>query len=109
MKWRQRKNHRSRTNVFLIHVPSTDSQVYILYRFKQRIKSLERIKRLNEVKTYNFSAVFSAAKHTPKRIKTKFLELLELLELLEFAGTVAITSKNEELYQMNFDLFNWSS
>lgn len=84
------------------HLPA-DSQLYLPYRFMQRIKSLERIQRLNQEKTYNFSAVFSADEDTRKSIKNKFLELLE------FAGKTANAAKNEEVYQMNFDLFDWSS
>ena len=84
------------------HLP-IDSPLYYPYRFMQRVKTLERIQRLNQEKTYNFSVVFSADEGTRKKIKGKFLELLE------FAGKAANGAKNEEVYQMNFDLFDWST
>ncbi len=83
------------------HLP-IDSPLYNPYRFMQRVKTLERIQRLSQEKTYNFSVVFSADEATRKKIKGKFLELLE------FAGKAANGAKNEEVYQMNFDLFDWS-
>lgn len=83
------------------HLP-VDSPLYYPYRFMQRIKSLERIQKLPKEQTYNYSVVFSADEAARQEIKRKFLEFLSAVE------TIAKGAKEAEVYQMNFDLFDWS-
>jgi len=83
------------------HLP-IDSPLYGPYRFMQRIKSLEKIQRLPKGRTYNFTAVFSADEQVRKKIQTKFLEMLEYIE------KIATNAPDQEVYQINFDLFDWS-
>lgn len=84
------------------HLP-IDSPLYYPYRFMQRVKSLDRIQKLPREKTYNFSVVFSADEDARKAIKAKFLEFLEHIE------TLATSASDQEVYQINFDLFDWST
>lgn len=84
------------------HLP-VDSPLYGPYRFMQRLKSLERIQKLPKGRTYNFTAVFSADEQVRKSIQTKFLEMLEYIE------KIASNAADEEVYQINFDLFDWSN
>jgi uncharacterized protein (TIGR02147 family) len=81
---------------------SVDSPLYGPYRFMQRIKSLERIQKLSREQSYNFSAVFSADTKAYLQIKSRFLEFLEN------ASKLAQKAPDQEIYQMNFDLFDWS-
>jgi hypothetical protein len=83
------------------HLP-IDSPLYYPYRFMQRVKSLERIQRLPKEQTYNFSVVFSADENARKQIKAKFLEFLKNIE------KIANSAPDREVYQLNFDLFDWS-
>ena len=79
-----------------------DSPLYRPYRFMQRLKTIERVQKLPKERTYNFSVVFSATESVRLEIQTKFLNLLQDVE----ASVTA--SPDQEVYQMNFDLFDWS-
>jgi len=81
---------------------SVDSPLYHPYRFMQRLKTLERVQQLPKENTYNFSAIFSANEETRREIKQKFLLLLESIE------QTVNDSPDEDIFQMNFDLFDWS-
>lgn len=82
---------------------SVDSPFYFPFRCMQRVKSLDRIQKVPKEKSYNFSVVFSADEATRREIKTKFLSLLETIE------KVSRSAPAEDVYQINFDLFDWSS
>ncbi len=84
------------------HLP-VDSPLYYPYRFMQRVKSLERIQKISRETSYNFSVVFSADEQARWQIKAKFLEFLE------FVSKVSDAAEDQEVYQMNFDLFDWST
>lgn len=81
---------------------SLDSPFFFPYRCMQRVKSLDRIQKIAKDATYNFSVVFSADEPTRRDIKAKFLDLLKLIEKTSRAAPA------EEVYQLNFDLFDWS-
>ena len=83
------------------HLP-THSEFYPAFRSLQRLKALERIGKLSSERSYNFSVVFAATEETRQSIKTKFLALLQDIEQ---EVTAALS---EEVYQMSFDLFDWS-
>jgi uncharacterized protein (TIGR02147 family) len=84
-----------------IHLPQS-SPIYPAFRTLQRVKSLERIQALDEGRSYNFSVVFSASDKARNEIKSLFLKLLQDIE------AIVGKSKDEEVYQMNFDLFDWT-
>jgi hypothetical protein len=83
------------------HLPA-ESPLYQPYRFMQRLKTIERTQRLPRERSYNFSVVFSATEAVRREIHARFLALLGEVE-------AAVTgSADEQVYQMNFDLFDWS-
>lgn len=83
------------------HLPS-NSFIYKPYRALQRLKALERIQKLSEDQAYTFSVVFSATLKEKKLIQKKFLSMLK-----EISNSVS-NAPGEEVFQMNFDLFDWS-
>jgi hypothetical protein len=84
-----------------IHLPA-DSDLYRPYRALQRVKSLERIQQLATDRTYNFSVTFTADEETRIEIRRQFQVFLKRIEEL------ARKAPEEEVYQINFDLFDWS-
>ncbi len=84
-----------------LHLPS-DSPLYPAYRMLQRMKSVERMQSLDQQQSYNFSVLFTADEKARNTIRTRFLELLKDVE------GVAGEAADQEVYQMNFDLFDWS-
>ncbi len=83
------------------HLP-VDSPLFKAYRAMQRLRAMERYQRLPPERTYNFSVVFTATEAVRQAIKVEFLQLLEKVEQ-QVNG-----SPDEEVYQMSFDLFDWS-
>jgi len=83
------------------HLPS-DSVLFPPYRTLQRLRALERIGKLAPGQGYNFSVVFAATEAVRQTIRGKFLALLSEVEALVAAAP------SEEVYQMSFDLFDWS-
>ena len=83
------------------HLPSS-SPIFKSYRVMQRIKSMERIQALEGDNSYNFSVTFTSNEAARLQIKKKFLDFLKDIE--ELVGE----SSDEEVYQLNFDLFDWS-
>lgn len=83
------------------HLP-TDSPLFQPYRAMQRLVALERIQKLPKERTYNFSVTFSANETVRMEIQKKFLTLLTDIEKL------VTNAADEQVYQMNFDLFDWS-
>jgi uncharacterized protein (TIGR02147 family) len=84
-----------------LHLPS-DSPLYPAYRMLQRMKAMERMQALDAPQSYNFSVLFTADEKARHEIRTRFLELLKDVE------GVAGSAPDAEVYQMNFDLFDWS-
>ncbi|MGK5084489.1 DUF4423 domain-containing protein [Bdellovibrionota bacterium FG-1] len=84
-----------------MHLPS-ESPLLGPYRTLLRIKGLERMQKLSSDEAYTFSVVFSASPKEKKWIQTEFLALLKRIE-----KTVA-KAPATEVYQMSFDLFDWS-
>lgn len=81
---------------------SVESPLYAPFRFMQRFSAMERMQKLPPDRTYNFTAVFSASESVREFIHSRFLTLLQEIE------KAASTSKDEEVYQLSFDLFDWS-
>lgn len=79
-----------------------ESSAYNSFRTNQRINALQRIQWLPKDRSYNFSVTFSADAKTKKLIHKKFLEFLSEVRLM------AESADKEEVYQMVFDLFDWS-
>lgn len=86
-----------------MHLKRT-SEYYPVWRNLVRSLSLGKLQTLKETEnTSSFSAFFSASPSTQKKIQKLFLEFISQTEsLVERASS-------EEVYQMNFDLFPWTS
>lgn len=97
----ERKNREIRTVVKSIHLPRTSS-VFRSWRTQQKLLCTERLNRFPQSDDYSFSVTFSASEKVRDKIRVDFLELLKRSE-----GLVQ-ESKQEDVYQMNFDLFSWN-
>lgn len=85
-----------------LHLPS-DAEIYPAYRVMQRLKTVERLRQLDSDHAYSFSAVFTADEATRQKIKAMLLSLLGEVE------PVASGAKPKDVFQLNLDLFDWSS
>lgn len=81
---------------------SSGSSLIKAYRSLTRLQAMEQINKLNEEDAYTFTVAFSADKNTKEKIQQNFLEFLK--ETQKLVGK----SKEEELYQINFDFLKWS-
>lgn len=66
-----------------------------------RMKAIDQMQRLDHHQKYSFSATISGSEETREELQAEFLEFLKKAEAL------VRDSKNEKIYQMNFDLFPW--
>jgi hypothetical protein len=84
-----------------LHLPQ-NSFLQNSYASRMRLKAVERMEGLAEDQAYRFSVVFSASSKTKKQIHASFLNWLK-----ETQAAVK-SSREESVYQMNFDLFSWT-
>jgi hypothetical protein len=84
-----------------IHLPQ-DSALYTAFRTRMRIKALEKMDRSPAAESYSFSVVFSSIPQVRQKIQTLILNTIKESQELVSKG------KEEEIYQMNIDLLNWS-
>jgi transcriptional regulator with XRE-family HTH domain len=85
-----------------LHLPA-DAEIYPAYRVMQRLKTVERLRQLDGDHAYSFSAVFTADEATRHLVKGKLLKLLGEIE------PAASSAPAQEVFQLNLDLFDWSS
>ncbi len=85
-----------------IHLPRT-SPVFRPWRNQLKLLCLDRLSRRGQKSDYSFSVSFSATDKVRDRIKGDFLELLKRAEA-EVGG-----ARQEEAYQMSFELFAWTN
>lgn len=81
---------------------SENSPIYKAYRSLMRIKSIQQMETLPPEKSYSFSALFSTEPAAKKTIHKAFLNFLKETQKIVQKG------KETDVYQMNFDLFDWS-
>ncbi|MCO4794243.1 MAG: TIGR02147 family protein [Bacteriovoracaceae bacterium] len=84
-----------------LHLPK-DSPIFHSYKSQCYTNTMNRLKQLEDSKTYNFSVVFSGDENVRKEISTQFMKFLSKTKKLVSA------SKSKEVFQMNFDLFSWT-
>lgn len=84
-----------------LHLPA-NSSLMKAYRSLTRLQALELINRLPAEDAYTFTVAFSTDKETKEKIHQKFLDFLK--DTQKLVGK----SKEEELYQINFDFLKWS-
>lgn len=84
-----------------LHLPK-DSPIFPSYKFQCYTNTMNRLKQLEDSKTYNLSVVFSGDEEVRKEINNHFMKFLSKTKKLVNA------SKSKEVFQMNFDLFSWT-
>lgn len=80
---------------------SSDSPLYRPFRNLQRLKAIEKIDKLSEDKAYSFSVAFSANEKVKNEIQRRILKLISEVEKL------VASAPEEEVFQLNIDLFDW--
>lgn len=83
-----------------LHLPK-DSPIYPPWRNLMRLASLKRLEAETSTDTYNYSVTFSCDETTRIEIQRRFLEFLK------GAQDLVANAKEENVYQINFDLFSW--
>ncbi|MBY0369513.1 DUF4423 domain-containing protein [bacterium] len=94
------KNGRYSVDKGQMHLP-WDSSLIPSYRTLLRLKALDRVSKL-ERKAYSYSVVFTAAPKDRAAIQKEFVQFLK-----KFDARVR-KAESKEVYQLNFDLFDWS-
>lgn len=84
-----------------LHLPK-DSPYYHAWRNQLRMLCLQRLHAHSKESDYSFSVTFSADAPTRQWLQQEFLELLGRAE------TRVKNAADQEVYQMNFDLFSWT-
>ena len=84
------------------HLPA-ESPLYRAYRLGVRVRAYERLQNSRTNDNYSFSVIFSSNEEVRAKIHKEFLKFLQRVEKWVKDG------KAEEVYQMNFDLMNWSN
>jgi hypothetical protein len=84
-----------------LHLPQT-SALHGAYSARMRLKAIERMGQLSPDESYSFSAIFSTNPRVRQKIHASFIEWLKTVQKSVQA------SREEEVYQINFDLLNWS-
>ena len=84
-----------------LHLPK-DSPIFDSYKSQCYTNTMNRLKQIEESKTYNFTVVFSATDEIRQEINENFMKFLVKTKKL------VADCKPDEVMQMNFDLFSWS-
>lgn len=95
------KNHRvvvERTNLHL----SKDAPLSLPYRTMMRLKALERLQSQKTSEPYGYSLFFSADEDARAKVQALFFEFLKAAE------RVIGPAKCKNVYQLQFDLIDWS-
>ncbi len=84
-----------------LHLPR-NSKEYMAWNSQLRAAAMQRCQNLPSDEAYGFSVVFSTDEPTRREIQEMYLKFVKEVQRL--------TSGSEEknLYQLNFDLFNWN-
>lgn len=84
-----------------LHLPS-NSKLLRTYRNMSKLQAIAKIDSLDASNTYNFNVVFSCDEAARGKIQKRFLEFLNE------AQKISQSAKEEDVFQMSFDLFKWS-
>lgn len=79
-----------------------ESQVFWAWKQSLNLLSMHKCRGLSQKDSYNFSVVFSADDEVKNKLHQLFLSFLK-----EAQGLVK-QARSKNVYQMNFDLFNWT-
>jgi uncharacterized protein (TIGR02147 family) len=81
---------------------SRDAAEYHPWRLQLMMWSQIRAQRLPKEQAYGYSVVFSSDERAREKILAKFFEFLKETQ------RIAVDAPAENIYQLNFDLINWS-
>lgn len=85
-----------------LHLPQ-DSVLHASYATRLRLKAMERMENAEHPDdAFRFSVIFSASPKTRERIHASFLDWLKGIQ------KIVQSDREEEVYQINFDLLNWT-
>lgn len=85
-----------------MHLPAA-SPIFRSHRQMMRLLQLKRVQELPSDRQYSFMATFDADAKTREFIQAKFLEFLDTIK------PVITSGGSDNLYQIAFDLFDWTS
>ena len=96
------ETHRQKIRVIVeyLHLPR-DSSVYKVWRNAMRLHCLQHLNRERRERDYSFCATFSGSWEVKNFVQAEFLSLLKKLEKL------SLDCPQEDIFQINFDLFSW--
>ena len=84
-----------------LHLPK-DSTIFHSYKSQCYTNTMNRLKKLDESKTYNFTVIFSGDEQVRNELNNEFMKFLTK------AKKLVKNCKSKEVFQMNFDLFSWT-
>ena len=84
-----------------LHLPQ-DSSLHSAYSARLRLKAIERMSALKADEGYSFSVLFSTDARVRQKIHSSFMEWLKDVQKMVQNG------REEDVYQINFDLLNWT-
>lgn len=81
---------------------SADSEIFGPYRKLMRLMAINKLDHVDPKKAYSFSVIFSSNPQVRSQIQEQFLNFLSKVKKL-------VSGADErEVYQLNFDLFDWT-
>lgn len=83
-----------------MHLP-WDSSLIVPYRTLLRLRGIERVNKAGK-RAYSYSVIFTASPKEREIIQKEFVEFLKRFD------PIVRKAPSKEVYQMNFDLFDWS-
>ncbi len=95
------KNGKFQSIVDNIHLPS-DSYLFPAYKKLIRLKSMSKFDNGLNKNNFNFSVSFSCSVQTKESIHQEILKTIQRIQ------NKVTASPQEEVYQLNLDLFSWS-
>jgi hypothetical protein len=84
-----------------LHLAS-DSPLQAPYKNLLRLRSQEQIRKLGPDRAYNYSVIFTASTKDRDAIRREFLEFVKRFD------KIVRKAPNEDVFQLSFDLFDWS-
>jgi len=97
----RREGAELRVSAHNLHLPRNSAE-YMAWHSQLRAAGVQRCQNLHQDAAYGFSVVFSSDEKTRKKIQEKFLKFVSEVQKMSQG------SEEKNLYQMNFDLFNWN-
>ena len=96
----EKHRQKIRVNIEYLHLPRHAS-VYKVWRNAMRLHCLQHLNRERRARDYSFSATFSGSWEVKNLVQAEFLSLVKKLEKL------SSDCPQEDIFQINFDLFSW--